>query len=106
MTAFNCTWLNINRYHRKPYLLCPAGVRTLMESVSVILSEELPTFTSYVPSRVFHASVSASQIDNGWLVADGSMVIVTCFFSPGSCQTFSKPTKRLGGWFAFSGRPK
>src|SRR5215217_3682406 len=51
----------------------------------------------YSPGLVTKRRVQSSQTPKGWLVAAGSMVIVTGFDSPGSMYTFWKPTSRLGG---------
>jgi hypothetical protein len=51
----------------------------------------------YSPGLVMKRRVQSSQTLNGWLVAAGSMVIVTGFDSPGSTNTFWNPTSRVGG---------
>ena len=49
--------------------------------------------------RLDHEILGAVVPDaKGWLVAAGSMAIFTGFDSPGSTNTFWKPTSRLGGW--------
>src|SRR5215218_9353288 len=51
----------------------------------------------YSPGLVMKRRVQYSQTPKGWLVAAGSMVIVTGLDSPGSTNTFWNPTSRLGG---------
>src|SRR5215217_9177807 len=51
----------------------------------------------YSPGLVTKRRVQSSQTPKGWLVAAGSMVIVTGFDSPASTNTFWNPTSRLGG---------
>src|SRR5215211_5018001 len=52
---------------------------------------------AYSPGLVTKRRVQSSQTPKGWLVAAGSMVIVTGLDSPGSTDTFWNPTSRLGG---------
>ncbi|MCQ6280822.1 hypothetical protein [Bacillus sp. EB600] len=45
----------------------------MIESVNVMLSEVFPTYTLYLPSKVFQESAFESQIDSVWLLAAGSL---------------------------------
>src|SRR5436190_16671048 len=73
------------------------GNTTVVNAVLAISAAERARYTDSLPCASTHFCDAVSQVDMGWLLAFGSMVIVTCFCSPGFSVTFWKATRRFGG---------
>ena len=69
-----------------------------MVAVCGVSSLAVPTWTVNSPRGTTNACAHGSHTDSGWLVAAGSIVMVTRCDSPGSRNTLVKPTRRFGGW--------